>query len=579
MVIGTLMLGAGIFMGWLFFSSADSTQAKVEEHNHQESEIWTCSMHPSIRQSEPGKCPICGMDLIPLESGDSEDPMEIKMSATAIKLANIQTTIIETGNAEKEIRLNGKVQPDERRISSQSAHIPGRIEQLLVNFTGEQIQRGSILAYVYSPELVTAQQELFETNKIKDTQPALFKAAREKLKNWKLNDKQIDAILNEGKPSERFPIVSDVSGYVLKRNVSVGDYVTRGMSIFDVVDLSSVWVQFDVYESDMPWIKKGNAIDFTIQSLPGEKFSAKIAFIDPVLNPQTRVASARVEIPNQAQKLKPEMFALGIVKSKLTNTTDIILPKSAVMWTGERSIVYIKKTSKTEISFRMLEVVLGPSLGESYVIKSGLEAGMEVVTNGTFTIDAAAQLAGKPSMMSPEGGSGSTGHQHDDGSGETSKQEVGEATGEVNEKFRKQLLNLLDPYLKFKDALVATDAKAAAHDASVFSTSLKKVDMTLLDNSAHENWMPLYNEMKQAIESALATNNVEVQRKSFSVISNSYFLAINKFSISGLNSYYQYCPMAFSNKGGYWISKDKEIRNPYFGTKMMRCGETIQEIK
>jgi Cu(I)/Ag(I) efflux system membrane fusion protein len=249
------------------------------------------------------------------------------MSATAVKLSNIQTTTIAMGNVDKSLRLNGKVQADERKISSLSAHIPGRIEQLLVNFTGESISKGKILAYVYTPELVTAQQELLEANKIKDSPPALFAAAREKLKNWKLNDKQIDDILTSGKATERFPLISDVSGYVVKRNVNVGDYVERGMSIYDVVDLSSVWVLFDVYEIDMPWVKQGSMIDFTIQSLPGEDFSGKVVFIDPVIDPQTRVASARVEIRNSSLKLKPEMFATGVVKTKISGSSEIILPK------------------------------------------------------------------------------------------------------------------------------------------------------------------------------------------------------------------------------------------------------------
>lgn len=569
-VIGKLI---GISANQQIESSGDISRS---DHQHINTSIWTCSMHPSVRQNEPGKCPICGMDLIPLERlDDTDNPMEVKMSATAVKLANIQTTVITTGNAAKEVRLNGKVQADERKIASQAAHIPGRIEQLLVNFTGESIQHGKILAYVYSPELVTAQQELFEAYKIKDTQPALYNAAREKLKNWKLNEKQIDDIIASGKAAERFPIVSDVSGYVLKRNVNVGDYVERGMSIYDVVDLSSVWIQFDVYEIDMSWIKQGSAVDFTVQSLPGEKFSGKVSFIDPVIDPQTRVASARVEILNSGMKLKPEMFVTGIVKTKLSGSADIILPKSAVMWTGERSIVYEKKESTDGISFMMREVVLGPSLGDSYVIKSGLEPGMEIVTNGTFTIDAAAQLSGKPSMMNPEGGEKMSGHQH---GGEMQPSSSENEMSSISDKFKDQLKDLLNAYLKVKDALVATDAKTAAQESTAFNQSLKMVDMSLLNHEAHEMWMPLYNEMKNAAESASKSDDIETQRKSFLTISDSYFTAINEFHLSGLHAYYQYCPMAFNNKGGHWISKEKEISNPYFGSKMMRCGDTVKEL-
>jgi Cu(I)/Ag(I) efflux system membrane fusion protein len=370
-------------------------------------------MHPTVRQSGPGKCPICGMNLIPLESDqEAEELTGVKLSETAMKLANIQTTEIRTDQAVKEIRLNGKVQADERRISSQSAHIPGRIERLMVNSTGEYVSAGQVIAYIYSPELVTAQQELLEAFKIRESQPSLYAAAREKLKTWKLADGQIDKMLTENRSLERFPLLADVSGIVLERKVNVGDYVSRGMAIYDVADLSHLWLQFDVYESDLKWVKKNSVIEFTVESLPGEKFEGKISFIDPIINPKTRVAKARVEVVNPGLKLKPEMFATGIVKTNLKGSGEIILPKSAVMWTGQRSIVYVKNTSDKGISFSLREVVLGPSLGDSNVIESGLESGMEVVTNGTFTIDAASQLAGKPSMMNPKGDDEMTGHQH-----------------------------------------------------------------------------------------------------------------------------------------------------------------------
>jgi Cu(I)/Ag(I) efflux system membrane fusion protein len=413
-VIRIVMLIAGIFLGWLFFSPSPENISDTAEHAHNIlAEEWTCSMHPTVRQSGPGKCPICGMNLIPLESDqEAEELTGVKLSETAMKLANIQTTEIRTDQAVKEIRLSGKVQADERRISSQSAHIPGRIERLMVNSTGEYVSAGQVIAYIYSPELVTAQQELLEASKIRESQPSLYAAAREKLKTWKLTDEQIDKMLTENKSLERFPLLADVSGIVLERKVNVGDYVSRGMAIYDVADLSHLWLQFDVYESDLKWVKKNSLIEFTVESLPGEKFEGKISFIDPIINPKTRVAKARVEVTNPELKLKPEMFATGIVKTNLKGSGEIILPKSAVMWTGQRSIVYVKNTSDKGISFSLREVVLGPSLGDSYVIESGLESGVEVVTNGTFTIDAASQLAGKPSMMNPKGDDEMTGHQH-----------------------------------------------------------------------------------------------------------------------------------------------------------------------
>ena len=583
LIIVTLIIGVTI--GWIISPSSHQQINTSTNQNITTSSTWTCSMHPSVRQSEPGQCPICGMDLIPLGNDDEGgDPMEVRMSETSMKLANIQTTIVSSGNSIKEVRLNGKVQADERRKSSQAAHIPGRIEQLLVNFTGEYVQKGQTIAQVYSPELVTAQQELFEANKIKDTQPALFAAAREKLKNWKFNDKQIDNMLASGKTQERFPLLADVSGVALDRRVNVGDYVMRGEPIYDVADLNSVWILFDVYESDMSWVKKNSDIEFTIKSLPGETFKRKISFIDPIINPATRVASARVEMSNPGLRLKPEMFASAIVKSDLKGSKDIIVPKSAVMWTGERSVVYLQKTSDAGVSFRMTEVTLGPSLGDSYIIKEGLKNGDEIVTNGTFTIDAAAQLAGKPSMMSPEGGPVMTGHQHG-GSNlvpveeeDHSQREMG-VKFEVNDKFKNQLSGLLTPYLTMKDAFVKTNSTDAAKASKDIKAALGKIDMKLVKGDAHNAWMKLLVTLNESVAKIESSSDVQLQRKAFAELSDSYYAAIQQFDISGLEAYYQFCPMAFNDKGAHWISQSKEIKNPYFGEKMMKCGYTKAELK
>lgn len=578
-LIPITLLIVGIVVGWLI---NQSTHQPINTSSHQDihtSETWTCSMHPSIRQSEPGKCPICGMDLIPLENEeDGGDPMEVKMSETAMKLANIQTIRVGTTQPVKEIRLNGKVQADERKKSSQAAHIPGRIEQLLVNFTGDYVQKGQTIAQIYSPELVTAQQELFESHKIKDAQPALHSAAREKLKNWKLTEKQIDEMLVSGKIQERFPLKADLSGIVMERRVSVGDYVMRGAPIYDIVDLSAVWVMFDVYESDIPWVKKGSDVVFTVQSLPGEEFHKKISFIEPILNSATRIATARVEMPNPCLKLKPEMFATGIVKSDLKGDNNIVIPKSAVMWTGERSLVYLKNVTEAGVSFIMQEVTLGPSLGDSYIIKEGLEPGLEVVTNGAFTIDAAAQLAGKTSMMNPSGEAGTAGHNHSDANANSNQQQTSE-TFAVNNQFKTQLSALLDPYLSLKDALVQTDAKKASSEASQFILSLKKVDMKLVKGEAHNAWMKLLETLNDSGKKIGSSTDVETQRKSFSALSNAYYAAIQQFNVTGLDAYYQFCPMAFNDKGAHWISKNSQIQNPYFGDKMMTCGYTKTDIK
>jgi membrane fusion protein, copper/silver efflux system len=401
-------LFTGIFIGWLFFHSSGKNEKRPDQLTETvKGTIWTCAMHPQIRMTKPGKCPICGMDLIPLTQAGtfSIDLNAIHLTGEAAQLANVLTSVVTKQKPVKEVRLYGKVQADERLLQSQAAHIPGRIEQLYVNFTGESVEKGQVLALIYSPELITAQQELLETVKTKQLQPELYEASKEKLRQWKLTDGQIAKIESSGAVQNNFDVVSNTSGTVIDRMVNTGDHVSQGTVLFKIADLSKVWVMFDAYESDLQFLRKEDRVSFTLQALPGIDFSGNIVFIDPVIDPVTRVVKVRVETGNQSGKLKPEMFATGIVSSTLPEYRDnIVIPKSAVLWTGKRSIVYVKQPGTDEPVFKMREIGLGPMLGENYLVTDGLSEGEEIVTSGTFSVDAAAQLEGKPSMMNPMGG-------------------------------------------------------------------------------------------------------------------------------------------------------------------------------
>ena len=417
-----LILLTGLFLGWLIFSGNNqkqsSSQTAIEEaHDHgAEPTIWTCSMHPQIRMEEPGDCPLCGMDLIPLQTtggGDASiDPNAIQMSVEAVALANVQTTVVSRQNPVKEVQLYGTIQVDERLSQSQTSHVSGRIEKLFVTFTGESVRRGQPIATIYSPELLNAQQELIEATKMKDLQPALLQAVREKLRLWKLTDEQIARIEQSGEVSPLINVTATTSGVVMAKKVNQGDYVNTGTVLFDVANLSQVWAIFDAYESDLPFLKVGDRLEYTLQSLPGKTFTGRISFINPILDPATRTAKVRVETANPGMELKPEMYANALIDAPLKQyNNEVVIPKSAILWTGKRSIVYVKQPDTETPAFLLREIELGPSLGDAYVVLSGIHDGDEIVTNGTFTIDASAQLAGKRSMMNDEAGRAVTGHE------------------------------------------------------------------------------------------------------------------------------------------------------------------------
>ena len=592
-VIAATTLLAGLVVGWMIFGGSQPSGDEIKTFSDNEEvttveTIWTCSMHPQVRQSEPGKCPICGMDLIPLvqEQGEETDPDAIRMSPVALKLADVQSMVVGTVAPVKHVRLTGKVQSDERLVYSQSSHLPGRVEELTVNFTGQFVLPGQALAYIYSPELVTAQEELLEAHKIKDSQPGLILAAREKLKNWKLTESQIDNIINSGNVSDRFPIHADVSGWVTAISVSRGDYVKKGQELYTITDLRRVWVLFDVYESDIQWIRKGDNVIFRVGSLPGEKFNGIISYVDPFINPVTRIVRARVVMDNSKMLLKPEMFVSGTVEAELVNQNAVIaVPKTAVMWTGKRSVVYVKIVTDASVSFLMRVVELGPDLGDSYIIESNLMEGEEIAVNGTFSIDAAAQLAGKPSMMNPEGGMTAAGHNHGETSG-TPEKNMTEA-GIVNDmamvdipsKFKTELTVVYKAYLKMKNAFVASDAEQVSREAAKVVLALKEPDMTLLKGEAHEIWMEHIKALNKFLSAIAESKDIELQRKEFAQFNLLFYKTVKFFGLNGEETYYQFCPMAEDNRGAYWLSESEEIRNPYFGDAMLTCGETKEIIR
>ncbi len=420
----TGILLAGLLLGWLLFGGGDSP-ATLEEHieqSHTDAQgeiVYTCSMHPSVRESEPGNCPICGMELVPLnDTGTSsgEDPYRLEMTEAAVKLAEVQTSTVRLETPVQTVRMPGKITVDERRIRSLPAHFPGRIEQLYVNFTGEFIERGERVASVYSPELVSAQKELLESYGRREQNPVLYRAARTKLQNWNIPESQIDQIESSGEVRNSFDIVSHMEGYVIRRNISVGDHVEMGTVMYRMADLSSLWAVFNAYEQDLDALNVGDRITYTVDALPGRSFEADITYIDPVLDPQSRTLRVRAEVENPDGKLKPQMLAEGMVSSRIADGgLQLTVPRSAVLWTGERSVVYVRVPGTEQPTFEFREVVLGRRAGDRFVVHFGLHEGEEVVTNGNFKIDSAAQLAGKVSMMNREPQEGATPLMHDHG--------------------------------------------------------------------------------------------------------------------------------------------------------------------
>ncbi|MET7027900.1 efflux RND transporter periplasmic adaptor subunit [Sediminicola luteus] len=569
----------GVLAGYLIFGGTGN-DGTSKDHDHSEEiasgKMWTCSMHPQIMQSEPGDCPICGMDLIPAESGaDGLAMNQFKMTKNAMALANIKTLVVGNGNMKEGVlTLSGKIVENEEINGTQAAYFGGRIEKLNVNYEGEAIKNGQLLATIYSPELVSAQQELLTAARLKESQPDLYKAVRNKLKLWKLSEKQIAQIENSGKVTENFPVYANASGTVSKIMVEEGDYIKQGAALFSIANLSSVWAVFDSYENQVGSLKKDQAITIVANSYPNTKFKSKISFIDPILNSNKRTVEVRAVLQNKDGILKPGMFVQGSIMLSASSMEDrITIPESAILWTGERSVVYVKIDSEEPV-FEMREVTLGTIVNGSYEVLEGLENGMEIVTNGTFTVDAAAQLKGKKSMMNEDGGKTMTGHEGHTGVGTQGEPTTTSMKMEIPKGVQKDFMSIIDLYIDVKDALVASNPENANTSSKAAINSLKKINVGDLDNMTKGH----LNKIVEMFTKISNTSDIVIQREHFINLSENMISISTNLKEIPNTLFVQNCPMANKNKGADWLSREKEIRNPYYGEAMMTCGEVKQVI-
>jgi Cu(I)/Ag(I) efflux system membrane fusion protein len=466
-------LGIGVSIGrYLLAPVGESAPGEVGNAAAQGTgaTVWTCSMHPQIRQPNPGDCPLCGMDLIPTTDGADNEATglrEVSISREARALLDLKVAPVERRYVTTTVRMVGKVDYDETRLGYITAWVPGRLDRLFVDYTGVEVQEGDHMVSIYSPELYSAQAELIRARQAvqqrRSTTGALgaermLESSREKLRLWGLTEEQIQEIESQDEPSENLTIYAPMSGIVIQKNAQEGMYVDTGTRIYTISDLSRLWVKLDAYESDLPWLRFGQEVEFTTEAYPGEVFTGTVAFIDPVLNAQTRTVKVRVNVPNPSGRLKPDMFVRASVRAQVAtagrvmdaalvgkwicrmhpgvvkdnagecdicemplvrtetlgyvsasaaadeSAEPLVVPASAVLRTGTRAVVYVERPDADSPTYEGREIVLGPRAGDYYIVRAGLVEGERVVIQGNFKLDSALQIAARPSMMNPDGG-------------------------------------------------------------------------------------------------------------------------------------------------------------------------------
>jgi len=596
-----LLLLAAWFAGRLSAPSAGSSEPTGSTEAATE---YTCSMHPQVRQPKPGECPICAMDLIPAGQLDKRagGERELVLTEHAKALARIETTPVERRIPEAEIRLFGRVAMDETRMRSITARFPARIERLYVNFTGVKVSEGDHLAKIYSPDLLTAQSELLSAIRFNDQRA--IQAAREKLALWGLKQSAIDAIVKRGEPSDTMDIDSPMGGFVTKKMVNEGDYLETGSVLFEIADLSTVWVMLDAYEMDKPWLRFGQPVTFTAEALPGQTFEGRINFIPPVLDEKTRAFKVRVTVPNESLTLRPGMFVTGAVHASVAGeglvldssfegkwispmhpeivkdapgecdvcgmdlvpaaelgyvaSTDteapLLVPASSVLQTGKRAIVYVEVEGRDAPVYEGREIVLGPRAEDHYLVVSGLKEGEEVVTHGAFKIDSALQLLAKPSMMSAEPDT--------------------PPTVDAPPAMRSALGELTQAYFPIWQALANDDLESARSAATKLEGAVHQFHGIEANEAASHLFETTLGGLATAATGIAEAEEIEPARNAFEQLSSILISAVRAIGLPDTMEVHRaFCPMTFEGRRSDWLQPDEALLNPYFGARMLRCGD------
>lgn len=409
LVFGGLLLAGSCFLRH-GVSAAPGSEVVKEISTVTE---WTCSMHPQIRQPRPGRCPICGMDLIPVAPRMSEHVAVATMSTAAQALAEIAVAPVERRAVPVEIRLSAQVELDETRVAYIASRVSGRIEKLHVNYEGAEVLPGQPLADLWSPELISAQQEFLVALQ-GPMNTGLVAAIRDRLLWLGLSANQIADLEQHRRLQESLSFVAPISGVVIEKAVREGDYVDEGKRLFTVADLSTVWVALNVYESDLPWITTNQEVELQAEAFPGESYRGVVWLIEPTFNQGTRTVRALVKVPNPTWRLRPGMFIRVIARDYATGADreiPLVIPASAPLITGRRALVYVADP-ETPGRYEGREITLGPRAGDYYIVREGLREGDLVVVRGAFKVDSSLQLQGMRSLMSLEGSAGGATGQH-----------------------------------------------------------------------------------------------------------------------------------------------------------------------
>lgn len=539
-----LVIVLSLLGGW--FIGNRSTNSQTGSKTEREIRYYQSTMHPWVKSDKPGKCTVCGMDLVPIYEGGGGNETTantnlIMLPEGAPQVASIRTTAIQRGKLTRTLHFSGIIEDNDSRHRILSAYTGGRLEKLFVNYEGAEVEAGQPLALFYSPQLLAAAREYALARKQNNTGIASVGATR--LRQMGLTPEQIAQVPNRADNDLFFEILAPVSGTVVKRAAYEGQYVTEGEKLMEIADFSIMWLQFNAYEQDLPFLQIGQNVEVTLPSLPGKKLSGPITFFNPNLEETTRSARVRVDIPNpksedglhRQYELLHKTYAEADVIAELPEV--LTVPKSAVLWPGAQPRVYVEK-SPGNYEQRLLS--LGRSGDDAWEILDGLSEGERVVVSGNMLLDGQAQIN---NMAAP-----------------SEKMQPVMSAMKPSEH---------DSNHAFLTAVVALGEALAQDNLDAYRLALTKIPAAPTELTA---------------KTPEAGDNLEAARLAFEPFSK----AVVAYA-QGVRGHYPElkifrCPMSQQGaeglpKNAEWVQMSPAIRNPYFGQAMLDCGTEVSALK
>ncbi|MBI1249407.1 efflux RND transporter periplasmic adaptor subunit [bacterium] len=617
-----VLLGVAQRVGWI------GGEGDAHAAGGDAQQIYTCPMHPQIRQPGPGRCPICGMALVPATSGVADlDQFAVTIEPAQRRLAQIATEPAVSEPVSTTIETIGEIKIDESREAIIASYINGRVERLFADYTGVVVEKGDHLAVVYSPELYAAQAEYLEARAtvqlmsqntlpaVKSAQQKLMENSRQKLVELGMSDAQLQELETTNKPESRLTIFAPLGGTVIEKLAEEGKYVKAGEPIYRIANLSTVWLMLELYPEDASEIRFGQIVKAEMNSLPGKTLTGRVAFIDPEVDAKNRTVGVRVEFKNEFGRLRPGDYAEAQIEIPIDSQGQVydeqlagkwispmhpqiirdqpgtcpicgmdlvptsrygyanqpvapkpmtVIPRSALLMAGQNSVVYVETKPGR---FEIRDVKLGPILKDRAVVLEGIKPGEMVATSGNFLIDSQMQLAGKPSLIDPS---------------RLKKKTIRNTPMEFDSiditrlegPDGSELESLYQVYFAIQSQL-ASDKKPSTENAQqLFQLAEKLSKSPGLSDAAHEQLTIIATNSQH-----LHHVSLEDARKQFKLISHAVLqLAVHLRGSESTQSFHQFfCPMVKGGEGD-WLQADDKLLNPYFGSQMLRCGEHVRDL-